>query len=63
VEASHVLSAIGLSNAQARSSIRFSLGRMTASEDIDYTLEVLPAVVERLRAVSPHYKTAGTSIK
>jgi cysteine desulfurase len=58
VEASHVLSAIGLSSAQARSSIRFSLGRMTTAEDIDYALEVLPAVVERLRALSPHYKSA-----
>ncbi len=61
VEPSHVLSAIGLSHAQARSSIRFSLGRMTAAEDIDYTLEVLPAVVARLRALSPQYKAAATS--
>ncbi len=59
VEPSHVLSAIGMTNAQARSSIRFSLGRMTTAEDIDYALEVIPAVVERLRSVSPHYKSAG----
>lgn len=56
VEPSHVLTAIGLSRDQARSSIRFSLGRMTTSEEIDHVLEVLPAVVEHLRAVSPHYK-------
>jgi cysteine desulfurase len=62
VEPSHVLSAIGLSNAQARGSIRFSLGRMTTGEDIDYALEVLPAVVERLRAISPHYKSAGVRV-
>ncbi|MGE5325444.1 MAG: cysteine desulfurase family protein [Deltaproteobacteria bacterium] len=62
VEPSHVLSAIGLSNAQARSSIRFSLGRMTAAEDIDYALEVIPAVVERLRSVSPNFR-AVTSVK
>jgi cysteine desulfurase len=61
VEPSHVLSAIGLSHAQARSSIRFSLGRMTTAEDIDYALEVLPAVVERLRALSPQFKAAATS--
>jgi cysteine desulfurase len=61
VEPSHVLSAIGLSHAQARSSIRFSLGRMTTADDIDYALEVLPAVVERLRALSPHFKAAATS--
>jgi len=58
VEVSHVLSAIGLAAAQARSSIRFSLGRLTTPEDIDYTLEVLPAIVEKLRAISPRYKKA-----
>ena len=57
LEPSHVLSAIGLSPEQARSSIRFSLGRHNTSEDIDTTLEVLPPVVEQLRAVSPHYNT------
>jgi cysteine desulfurase len=59
LEPSHVLSAIGLAPGQARSSIRFSLGRFNTPEDIDHTLEVLPAVVEHLRAVSPHYRTAG----
>lgn len=59
VEASHVLSAIGLNAAQARSSIRFSLSRYSTAEDVDITLDVLPAVVERLRAVSPHYKKAA----
>jgi cysteine desulfurase len=56
VEPSHVLTAIGLNRDQARSSMRFSLGRMTTAEEIDHVLEVLPAVVEHLRAVSPHYK-------
>ena len=63
VEPSHVLSAIGLKPAQARSSIRFSLGRFNTVEDVDATLEILPAVIARLRAVSPHYKTAVTSDK
>jgi cysteine desulfurase len=63
VEPSHVLTAIGLSPAQARGSIRFSLGRLNTAEDIEETLALLPAVVERLRAVSPHYKTAVTSGK
>ncbi len=62
VEPSHVLSAIGLTTAQARSSVRLSLGRMNTTEDIDCALEVLPAVVERLRAVSPHYKSAGARV-
>jgi cysteine desulfurase len=61
LEPSHVLSAIGLSPEQARSSIRFSLGRYNTSEDIDTTLEVLPAVVEQLRAVSPHYRKEAIS--
>jgi cysteine desulfurase len=56
LEPSHVLSAIGLKPEQARGSIRFSLGRYNTSEDIDTTLEILPAVVEQLRAVSPYYK-------
>jgi len=58
LEPSHVLSAIGLTAEQARSSIRFSLGRFTTAEEIDQTLEVLPGVVEQLRSVSPRYKPA-----
>jgi cysteine desulfurase len=61
VEPSHVLSAIGLSKAQARSSIRFSLGRLSTAEDIDYALEVLPRVVEQLRSLSPNYKKEAVS--
>jgi len=61
VEPSHVLTAIGLKHEQARSSIRFSLGRFNTDADVDAALEVLPAVVERLRAVSPHYKKEAVS--
>jgi len=56
VEPSHVLVAIGRSPEEARSSMRFSLGRFTTAEDIEYTLEILPAVVERLRSVTPQAK-------
>ena len=56
VEPSHVLVAIGRSPEEARSSVRFSLGRFTTDEDIDYTLEMLPPVVERLRSVTPRAK-------
>jgi cysteine desulfurase len=56
VEPSHVLSAIGKTPEQARSSIRFSLGRFTTPEDIETALEIIPAVAERLRSVSPRYK-------
>jgi cysteine desulfurase len=55
VEPSHVLSAIGRTPEQARSSIRLSLGRYNTAEDIDATLETLPTVVERLRSVSPRW--------
>jgi cysteine desulfurase len=51
VTPSHVLIAIGKTEDQARSSLRFSLGRFTTSEDIDYALEVLPEVVGQLRGV------------
>jgi cysteine desulfurase len=53
VAPSHVLTAIGLSPDRARSSLRFSLGRLTTSEEIDRAIEIIPAVVERLRALSP----------
>jgi cysteine desulfurase len=56
LEPSHVLSAIGKTQDQARASIRFSLSRFNTAEDIDLTLEVLPAVVRQLRAVSPRYR-------
>jgi len=59
LEPSHVLAAMGKTPEQARSSIRFSLGRFTTVEDIDQTLEVVPAVAEQLRAVSPYYRKAG----
>lgn len=52
-EPSHVLTASGLSHDDARSSLRFSLGRPTTAEEIDYAIAVIPAVVERIRALSP----------
>lgn len=55
VKPSHVLTAIGLSTAQARSSIRFSLGRKTTDGDVDALLEAVPSVVAHLRKLSPAY--------
>lgn len=56
LEPSHVLAAIGLSHELAHGSLRFSLGRLTSEEEIDYLLTVLPGIVRKLRAMSPLYK-------
>ena len=53
VEPSHVLLAIGLTADEARSSLRFSLGRVTTSDEIDRAIAIIPPTVERLRALSP----------
>jgi len=53
---SHVLLALGLSHEVAHGSLRLSLGKHTEAEDIDYVIQVLPKVVEKLRAMSPLYK-------
>lgn len=58
LEPSHVLTAIGKTPDEAHGSLRFSLSAMNTAEDVDYVLEVLPTIVERLRALSPHYKRA-----
>ncbi|HZI88861.1 MAG TPA: cysteine desulfurase family protein, partial [Candidatus Polarisedimenticolia bacterium] len=50
---SHVLLAMGVSRDVAQAAIRFSLGRCTTDEEIDRVLEILPAVVSKLRAESP----------
>jgi cysteine desulfurase len=53
IEPSHVLLMAGLSDEDARSSLRFSLGRPTSAEEIDRAISVIPSAVERLRALSP----------
>jgi cysteine desulfurase len=53
LEPSHVLDAIGISAVQSNSSLRLSLSKYTTEEDIDYVLEHLPKVVEKLRKLSP----------
>lgn len=53
LDPSHVLLAIGLEHGIAHGSLRLSLGADTTDEEVDYTLETVPKVVERLRAMSP----------
>lgn len=52
LEPSHVLKAIGLSDELALGALRISIGRWTTMEEIDYFLNQLPGIVERLRAVN-----------
>jgi cysteine desulfurase len=59
VEPSHVLLAIGLSADEARSSLRFSLGCATTSDEIDRAIAIIPPTVERLRALSPRTLAAA----
>ena len=50
---SHVLLAIGLSNEMARSSLRISIGKYNTKEEVDYLIESLVEIVNRLRKMSP----------
>jgi cysteine desulfurase len=52
-EPSHVLMAMGLDKARARASLRFSLLKTATDADVDHVLEVVPAAVRHLRALSP----------
>ena len=58
LEPSPVIRALGRDDELARGSIRFSLGKDTTAEEIDYVLEVLPRAVENLRRLSPLYQKA-----
>jgi cysteine desulfurase len=55
LDPSHVLLAMGLNHETAHGSLRVSLGRDNTEEDVDYFLQVLPDIIERLRAMSPLY--------
>jgi cysteine desulfurase len=56
VEPSHVLMAIGLAPEDARATLRLSLGHQTTEEEIDFALDTIPPVIDRLRQMSPTYK-------
>lgn len=53
LDPSHVILAIGRPYEYAHGSLRFTLGRSTTKEDLDYVMEVFPSIVEKLRQISP----------
>ena len=57
LDPSHVLLSIGLSHEIAHGSLRFSLAHTNSEEDVDYILETLPGIVQRLRDMSPLWDT------
>ena len=59
LEPSHVLLAICLEHGDAHGSLRLTLGKQNTEKDIDYVLEVLPEVVDGLRAISPFKLKVG----
>ncbi len=60
LEPSHVLTSMGLPPETAHGSVRFSFGKSNTDEDVDYVLEILPPIVERLRSMSPLYAKGQT---
>ncbi|PJC88284.1 cysteine desulfurase NifS [Vibrio sp. HA2012] len=55
LEPSHVMKAMNIPFTAAHGTLRFSLSRFTTDDDIDHVLEQLPAIVERLRMLSPYW--------
>ena len=62
IEPSHVLVAMGLRHDQAKASIRFSLGKQTTIEDVDFAIQVIPETVSRLRQLSPLWSKVAVSL-
>ncbi len=63
LDPSHVLLAIGLPHETAHGSLRISYGDENTDEDVDYILETIPPIVERLREMSPLYEAVKNSNK
>lgn len=62
-EPSHVLRAMGIDEIRARGAIRFSLGRFTTVEDINYTVHAVTAAVNRLRELLPLWEDHQRGVK
>ncbi|MDD4998087.1 MAG: aminotransferase class V-fold PLP-dependent enzyme, partial [Syntrophales bacterium] len=61
LQPSHVLRAMGVPFTMAHGSIRFSLSIYTTDEEIDFTIEKLPPIIERLRGMSPYWSASAQS--
>ena len=59
LDPSHVLLAIGVPHEKAHGSLRLSISHETTDEDIDYIIETIPPIVERLREMSPLYEAVA----
>ncbi|HWQ62139.1 MAG TPA: cysteine desulfurase NifS, partial [Negativicutes bacterium] len=63
LDPSHVLLAMGLPHEVAHGSLRITLGKDNTPEDVEYFLEVLPEIIDRLRAMSPLFgESAHTAV-
>ena len=54
LEPSHVLRAMGVPFTALHGSIRFSLSRFTTEEEVDYVIEKIPSIIEKLNRISPY---------
>ncbi len=59
LDPSHVLLALGLAHETAHGSLRLTLGKDTTREDIQFVLDTLPGIINRLREMSPIYSAGG----
>ena len=59
LQPSHVLRAMGVPFTMAHGSIRFSLSVYNTPEEIDFVIEKLPPIIERLRSMSPYWTAVG----
>jgi cysteine desulfurase len=53
LDPSHVILAMGVPYEFAHGSIRFSMGKETTEEDVDYVIQILPEIIQNLRNISP----------
>jgi cysteine desulfurase len=56
LQPSHVLRAMGVPFTMAHGSVRFSLSIFNTQEEIDFVIEKLPSIIEKLRGLSPYWK-------